>query len=171
MVGLAFIIGVLQLRSGDRVVNTPPSTDTPIQPYFPPGQDTPQDIVTGDTLRLPLGNDEVSVRNFLRDPDVAKDQVNLGFYYLGTTDISQLGNQAFAIQYIAQTGHFTISLLREPFASVRLQAEDALLARLGLSKEQLCDLKYTVAVPGFVSAEASDIDYRFSFCPDAIPLQ
>ncbi len=171
VVGLALVIGVLQLLPNEGVSPVAVDPQTPVVPYFPPGTDTPPAIVSGDTLQIPLGTEEVSVRNFLRDTDVAKDTVNLGFYYLGATDISQLGNQAFTIQYIAQTGHFTISLLREPFGMVRLQAEDALVSRLGLSKQQLCGLRYTVAVPGFVSPEASDIDYRFSTCADAIPLQ
>ncbi len=171
VVGLALIIGILQLLPQDAAEMSAPADQASVSPYFPPGEDTPVTIVTADTLQLPLGAGEVSVRNFLRDPDVAKDQVNLGFYYVGTTDISRLAEQAFTIQYITQTGHFTLSLLREPLGSVRTQAEDALAARLGLPKEQLCGLRYTVAVPGYVNAEASGIDYRFSFCADAVPLQ
>jgi hypothetical protein len=171
VVSLALIIGVLQVLPNNEAQPTTPTGDAGVVPYFPPGEDVPMAIVTGDTLQLPLDGTEVSARNFLRDNDVSKDQVNFGFYYLGTSDISQLGDQAFTIQYIAQTGHFTLSLLREPLGPVRIQAENALVARLGLPKEQLCGLKYTVAVPGFVSAAASDIDYRFSFCPDAIPLE
>lgn len=172
VVSLALIIGVLQLLPNDGATPaaTTDTSQTPVAPYFPPGEDVPVAIVTGDTLRLPLGSDEVSVRNFLRDPDVAKDTVNLGFYYLGTADLAKLDSQVFSIQYVAQTGHFTVSLLREPLGSVRKQAEEALIARLGLSKEQLCDLRYTVAVPGYVNAEASGIDYRFSFCADAVSL-
>ncbi len=173
VVSLALIIGVIQLLPSNG--STPPAAtndnQTPVAPYFPPGEDVPAAIVTGDTLQLPLGTDEVSVRNFLRDPDVAKDTVNLGFYYVGTTDLALLDSQVFSIQYVAQTGHFTVSLLREPFGAVRKQAEEALAARLGLPKEQLCGLRYTVAVPGYVSAEASGVDYRFSFCSDAVPLQ
>lgn len=170
VVGLALIIGVLQLRPQNTSVTPPAASDTPIVPYFPPGEDVPAPIVTADELLVPVGEQDVSVRNFLRDPDVAKDTVNRGFYYLGTTDMAKLHEQVFTIQYIAQTGHFTVTLLREPFSSVRLQAEDALAARLGLPKEQLCGLRYVVAVPGYVKEEAAGVDYRFSGCADAVPL-
>lgn len=170
VVSLAVIIGVLQLMPQDATPAPGASSDTPVVPYFPPGEDVPAAIVTGETLEIPLGREQVAVRNFLRDTDVAKDTVNLGFYYLGTTDLSRLHEQVFSIQYIAQTGHFTISLLREPLGSTRLQAEDVLAARLGLPKEQLCGLRYTVAVPGYVREEAAGVDYRFSSCADAVPL-
>jgi hypothetical protein len=172
VVGLALFLGVWQLRPADDVQTDPVSlTNGPIEPYFPGGTEPPATVVGGETVLLPVAAEEVSVRNFLRDSDVRMDEANPGFYYLGTDSISELGTgEAFTIQYIAQTGYFTISLLKRPFASVRLQAEDTLVARLGITRAQLCDLRYTVAIPGFIDEAASGIDYRFSHCPDAVPL-
>jgi hypothetical protein len=172
IVGLALFLGVWQLlparnpQSGTTV-----SQETPIEQYFPDGTEPPLEVVGGETVLLPVASDEVPVRNFLRDSDVLMDDANPGFYYLGTDAIAELGTrEAFTIQYIAQTGYFTVTLLQRPFASVRLQAERTLIARLGISRAQLCDLRYTVAIPGFIDAAASGIDYRFSHCPDALPL-
>jgi len=172
LVGLALLLGVWQLLPAPDPQEV--STDSPvapIEPYFPDGTEPPAAVVGGQTVRLPLGPQEIPVRNFLQDSDVRMDDANPGFYYLGVDSLSELGSQeAFTIQYIAQTGFFTISLLQRPFASVRLQAEDTLQARLGISRAQLCDLRYTLAIPGFIDAAASGVDYRFSHCSDALPL-
>lgn len=149
-----------------------PSAPTPsvyedVTPVFPIGEDIPPLTVAGDRYEVPTRVGTLSTPNFLKMADVIPDPMNPGFYnFADSTD-----SDFYSIQYIAQTGHFTIALTAFPLAEARLRAESDLRARLELTDEQMCSLlRYTVAVPAFVDVEASGVDYRFSFCPDAVPL-
>lgn len=165
MVLLAVYVGYARLFPGS-------STSVPAEPVvetiFPAGESAPPELVAAPTVSLPSASGTVSVRNFLKDEDVKEDKLNPGLYFLGAAASEQDTN--FSIDYTAQTGFFNITLLSTPLASARTQAEAVLREHLKLSNEQLCALRYSVAVPAFVNVDLSGTDYRFSFCSDTLPL-
>lgn len=161
---LAVFVAYTRLFSG---VSSVAPEQQPIETVFPVGQSAPPALVAAPTTNVPSASGTLSVRNFLTDTDVYEDARNPGLYELG----NEPGKSArYSIEYIAQTGFFNITLLDVPLATTRAEAEAALRQRLGLSDQQLCALRYGVAVPAFVSPDASGVDYRFSFCPDAVSL-
>ncbi|HWB34048.1 MAG TPA: hypothetical protein VG753_01875 [Candidatus Paceibacterota bacterium] len=100
-----------------------------------------------------------------------------GYYYLGyhvghasSTDPLSMPNPPFLILYISQTQYFNISLLQEPIADTRVEAEQYLMSQYGLTQDQMCALNYTVSTPYWVDEKYSSIDLRFSFCPGATTL-
>lgn len=130
---------------------------------------------TATTLMLSLSSGgTVPVKNFLRDTETVTDATNKGYYYLGNhipQDTSTPPpNLPYVIEYIESTQYFNISLLREPLADSRIQAEQYMLEHLGISKENMCKLKYTVSVPNFVNTTLAGGSLGFSFCPGAIKL-
>ncbi len=137
--------------------------------------DTNQPVtVTDSNITLPTSSSElIKVDNFLRKPGVVKDEYNDTSYFLGNTftRATDSGSQpSYVIVFDAQTKFFNIALLGRPFAQSRLAAEAYLKDLLELDEEALCLLTYTVSVPGYVDVDASSVDYRFSFCPDAVAL-
>lgn len=161
---LAVFVGYTRLFSG---ASTVVPGQPPVETVFPVGQSAPPAVVAAPTLSVPSASGTVAVRNFLPDADVYEDVRNPGLYELGNEPGKA---ERYSIEYIAQTGFFNVTLLEQPLGVVRAEAEAVLRQRLGLSDQQLCALRYSVAVPAFVSVDASGIDYRFSFCSDAVSL-
>jgi len=116
----------------------------------------------------------ITVNDFLKDKATVADPVNAGYYYLGNHYAFDgnvpSANPDYVISYIAPTQYFNISLTSEPVKEARLKAEQYLLLKLKISKEQMCALNYTVSVPGFVNESLSSISLGFSFCPGSVPL-
>lgn len=161
---LAVYVGYTRLFSGSSSVVPEPSS---VETVFPVGQSAPPAVVAAPTINLPSASGTLSVRNFIADADVFEDSRNPGLYELGNEPGKSV---RYSIEYIAQTGFFNITLLEMPLATARAEAETEVRKRLGLSDLQLCALRYSVAVPAFVSADASGVDYRFSFCSDTVSL-
>jgi hypothetical protein len=135
---------------------------------FPMGSDTP--IKQGENVTVyGEGGESFSVRNFAHDGSTKEDPLNDGYYLIGQGD-SVVRDFSFDITYIAQTSFFNVSLMQEPLGAARAKAEAYLAATLGLSNEDLCKLRYSVATPSFVSETYAGQDLRFSFCSDATPL-
>ncbi len=114
----------------------------------------------------------ISINNFMKDSDTFADTQNPGAYYLGNT-FSHSGSPdalPFVIMYIEGTTFFNVTLTREPLQEARLAAEGFLKSKLGISENEMCQLIYALSVPGYVQAEYSSVDFRFSFCPDALAL-
>ncbi len=112
------------------------------------------------------------VNNFMKDADTFADTQNPGAYYLGNTFSQSSVSDAspFVIMYVEGTAFFNITLVREPLQEARLAAEGFLKSKLGISENEMCQLIYALSVPGYVQAEYSSVDFRFSFCPDALAL-
>jgi len=130
---------------------------------------------TSDTVGLGTSDGgTISVSNFITDADVVADPVNSGHYYLGNhfpLDGSTPEHMPpYVIDYIASSRHFNIGLFSEPIRDARRAAEVYLMQKLDIPQEQMCELQYTVSVPGFVNEAYSSIDLRFSFCPGSTPL-
>lgn len=114
----------------------------------------------------------VEVTNFLKDPAVIADAQNPGLYFVGNTFLKGSDNSVptYVVTYEEKNGYFNIALLVKPLARARFDAEKYLENFLNIDENSLCSLSYTVSVPGYVDEAASGIDYRFSFCPDNVPL-
>lgn len=132
--------------------------------------------LSSDQLLIAGQNGSVQVKNFLQERTVVSDTVNQGYYYLGnhfpvgTEATTSIPAPAYVITYIETTQYFNIGLFKEPLKESRLEAEEYLMNQLGISKEQMCLLKYMVSVPGFVSQAHAGESLGFSFCPGAVAL-
>ncbi|MBY0310309.1 hypothetical protein K2Q16_04155 [Patescibacteria group bacterium] len=162
-VGFLFSLAVVVLMRPDTTAVPPPA---PVTPMFPVGQPIPAEVVAGTALTVPLMNGNRQVRNFLNDPDVTADQSNLGFYYLNDTNATA----PYIIQYIAQTGDFTVALTREPLGKARSEAEAYLTERLNITPADLCQLRHSVSVPANISAEYTSQELGFSACAGSVAL-
>ncbi len=108
----------------------------------------------------------VNTRDFRNDSDVvAVDEVT---YQI---DEGVTNNEvSFQIYFDDIDKSFTVSLLQEPLRSSRINAEQALLKRLDVQKNDLCNMNIIVNTPSFVSEEYSGNNLGLSFCPGAVAL-
>lgn len=124
------------------------------------------------TFPSPTGN-VVITNNFLQDPSVVEDTQNPGLYNLGSTIAIQPETgelPPYVVSYDKESGSFSVVLLQKPFDTSRKESEEYLKNLLKIDTSKICTLSYMVTVPGYVDQSASGVDYRFSFCSDAIPL-
>lgn len=169
------IVVVLLLLGGTVYIllRTGPEPVGPTGPSFPePGTlpPNPGPATDGEDLALVLqGGRTVIVSNFTKNPDTKADPQNAGFYLIGQGS-STTRDPSFDITYIATTDFFNIALTQTPLKDARLRAEQYLRATLGLGAEDMCQLRYSVATPAFVSEAYAGTDLRFSFCEDAVAL-
>lgn len=166
VVGVGFLLSlavVVLMRGDSAPVKPAPAVVTPT---FPVGEPVPPAVVTASTLTLPLQTGVREVRNFLQDPDVKADTSNQGFYYLDDTNTAA----PYIIQYIAQTGDFTVALTSLPLGKARSEAENYLALRLNLAPSDLCQLRHSVSVPVAVDDEYTGQELGFSPCPGSVVL-
>lgn len=167
VVGVGFLLSlavVVLMRDDSATVSLP--VPASVTPSFPVGEPVPAMVLTSATLTVPLLAGERQVRNFLQDPDVKADETNAGFYYLDDTNVTA----SYIIQYIAQTGDFTVALTRAPLGKARSDAERYLVQRLNITPADLCQLRHSVSVPAIVDAEYTGIELGFSSCPGSVVL-
>jgi len=123
-----------------------------------------------------IGGGTIQTSNFINDPTTAKDPNNQGYYYLGyhpyegVSDPTAIENPPYLIVYISATQYFNIALLQEPIGPVREDMQQYLMARLGVTQDQMCRLNYMVSVPDRVNSNFSGRNLGFSFCPGATTL-
>lgn len=133
-------------------------------------------IVPGtNPTTLPVTEDKsFDVETFLRSPELTSDAYNKGMYFVGNTfptgENQNADKPKYVITFDSNTGFFNVILLERPFAQSRQEAETYLKQATELAEKDLCVLQYTLSVPAYVDENASGIDYRFSFCPDTIPI-
>lgn len=72
----------------------------------------------------------------------------------------------YSITYDPNYNMYIISVLNTPFDKIRVQAEQALLKKVGLSPEEACDkIKVQIGTPNYVDPNQTQIYDTFSFCP------
>jgi len=170
---LILIIGVIgfMLVTQEAPVPTdsePISTTSPVT-TFPASDDVPKDH------EVIFENNEgeiVEVDAFLDHPSVTPDTYNQGYYFLGNTFMpNEEGVQPhYVITYDSAEEFFNIVLLKEPLRQSRFEAEAYLRSVLNMSDASICSLEYTLSVPAYVNREMAGVDYRFSFCDDAVVI-
>lgn len=126
-----------------------------------------EDIPTGESVTL-LGNSqqEIIASNFYEA--ATPDTDNPGLYFVGNTFDTE--SPSYVVSYESDSSLFIIALLEEPIRDSRLEVEDYLEDILGLDKNIMCSLRYTLSVPGYVNRQYSGVNLGFSFCPNSVPL-
>jgi hypothetical protein len=160
---------VLELMQ-EKITDTPPNVfsnpNETIENNLPITPIPPSDTIT---LSVPAGS--LSVRNFLQDADVSADSQNDGYFFLdNTVQTESEQNVHYTITYESTEQFFNVVLLKEPLRDSRLQAEEYLKSLLNITDQEMCQLKYTLSTPLYVSEQRSGIDFRFSFCEGAVTL-
>ncbi len=112
----------------------------------------------------------ITVKDFLKDAATIPDPNNAGHYYLAGQTTATDSFPEFSIVYTSVDQSFIVSLLKEPVADTRKHAEQVLVAKLGLSGLQACNLRYWVSIPSQVNSIYSGKNLGFSFCPGATKL-
>ena len=122
---------------------------------------------------------QVTLRDFLHNGTTIPDTANPGHYLLaGNLGYCPLDPQKcqaapsndFSIYYNSGPQSFTIALTAEPIGQSRLDMEQFLLATLGVTQQQLCNLNYFVGVTRYVNAQFTAKNLGFSSCPGAVAL-
>mgnify|MGYP006374549063 FL=1 len=145
--------------------------------------DDPKDIVTDlgitntgvvdggstGTTQFPStqSNETINARDFLKDPDVI-DWDGAGTYMLGAGLFDQ--DEAYQIFYYAPDKSLRVVLLAEPFAQIRLVAQEQLKNRLGLTEAEICAMNIRVNIPVMSSESLSGQNLGLSFCPGSVQL-
>jgi hypothetical protein len=156
--------------------SSPSSTQSVQLPMSGTASSTGTEPSQSKTTVTTSSGDVIQTNNFLASPATGA-YPSPGYYYLGyhtpipdVTDTTATSHPPYVIEYIASTQYFNISLLQEPIGEARKQAEQYLMAMLGISQAQMCQLQYMVSVPWTVNAEYSGENLGFSFCADAVTL-
>lgn len=150
-------------------------TNTGIKPQSSSG--TPATIASRSLITQ--SGETVTVNDFIRNGETVPDAVNPGSYILA----GSLGyclsdgscptgakSDSFNVSYNEKTHFFNVILLTEPLGTGRLEAEQFIMARLGISEQQACSLNYYVGTPYWVNEAYAGKNLGFSFCPGATAL-
>jgi hypothetical protein len=113
-------------------------------PQPAPVQETPQ------VERINISG--VSVKDFMQDHDPQELFITLS----KTKD--------YHVFYIPSQEVFFISIVSYPFDEYRPIAEEDLLYRLEITKEEACRLSVNITTPAFANPEKSGRTYGLSFC-------
>lgn len=115
--------------------------------------------VTSVALR---GGGNMTVRNFLSDPDVSNVGTSTtdttGYYIVSqpyppeVVPDSDGSGSYYHLSYFPQDKSFLITILKEPVGDVRREAIADLSARIGVSGAELCSLVIEVGTPTWVNS-------------------
>lgn len=125
------------------------------------------------------GGNIVLAKDFIHNGTTINDTANSGWYLLAgnlgycTADPKQCQAAPannFSVYYDSAVQSFIITLTEEPLGQARSDAEQFLLATLGLTQSQMCSLSYLIGVTKYVSEQYAGKNIGFSFCPGATTL-
>ena len=105
---------------------------------------------------------------FLDRVEVTPDPQNPGLYFIGNTFTP---DASYVIVYDSAAEFFNITLLKQPLTGSRIDAETYLEAILGVSRNSMCSLHYSVTVPYYVDETYTGKALGFSFCPGAVVIE
>lgn len=135
---------------------------------------------TEAVIRVPLRSRvSITTKDFLHNGETMEDVQNPGNYVLAgdlgycianKNCVAGASSTDFLIVYNAKEKVFHISLLTEPLAAARKDAEVFLQSRLGIDTAAMCGLYYYVETPYWVSVLYTAQNLGFSYCPGAVPL-
>ena len=137
----------------------------------------PLPLPPAETLSITIAGisrEQITVRDFLNASSTVKEpNGNEGYYVIeGNIDpllpVSKMPE--FTIGFYRNDSGFGISLNKEQIGSVRTNAEQALMADLGIDEKTMCNLNYTLALGPGVDPLYDGKNLCFSFCPGATVL-
>lgn len=175
---LAFIIWHGEASSPQTATSTP---DFPITGSGGTGTGTGGDgnpSATGMTV-ADRGGNSVTTTDFIHNGVTIADPANAGMYYLAGgpgycnpdgTCPSGAPASDFIVTYDSAQQAFNIALTQEPLGQARKDAEQFMLATLGVTQSGLCALRYYIGTDVYTNEQYAGINLGFSFCPDATAL-
>ena len=169
----------IALRSNPQQPPTQPQT--PAQPQLPVGPQLPTQPTTPAQTQLPSSLPTSSfvipqkdANKMTLDTPQGKLEVNNVYKNpaanLANNAVAIADNKDYALDFYPQDESFAISIQSSDLQPARDKAEADFLQVLGITKEQACSLKVTLAIPYDVSHTASGKNYGLSFCPNGVPL-
>lgn len=115
---------------------------------------------TSNSLSLPAQDgSSVPVKDFTKDPQQVLE---------GTDVIIQ--NDNYSIVYFTKDKSLLVTILSEPVQANRAMAEQEVISRLNVSKEDVCKLTIALTVPAGVNAGLAGQNYGLSFCSNGKPF-
>lgn len=150
----------------------PPASPTPAGtiggPNIPPPGSTPPQVGT-TTPPAPGGKMTVKTRrgDFLLINDIYKSAVLINE---NKTAVVTHDEPEYYISFYVPGQSFTISLLTSDVESARVHAEEVFLRHLGITEEQACELRVSLAVATWANEIFAGRNYGLSFCPDGVPF-
>jgi uncharacterized membrane protein YdfJ with MMPL/SSD domain len=145
------------------------NTQTTTVTTQPTGQGSTKSSGSGMTVQSLTGQN-IQVNDFLHDPATQKDPSNANSYYLSGLFTLSNKNPPYSIEYVTSNQSFTIGLWTEPLKQTRQAAEQDLMSKLGITQQEMCQLRYYVSVPYSISPIYEGKNLGFSFCPGAVNL-
>jgi len=149
---ILFILYLILSSIKDRSVNEPPQP-SPIPTSEPSAsQPLPTNVKSRSNGKILINNVE------LRDFFIFSKKINEN----GDVLISQSEN--YNIEYFPKFNSFLISIKASPFEENRKLAEQELINKLGINKNDACRLPINVATTQEINPEFSGRNYPLSFC-------
>lgn len=158
VLGLIAAIFLLRPDTGPGGITNDPGS------FFPIGgqSDSPLIISAYD-------GSKITMKDFLKDPEVLADP-NVPGQYVIAGGIYPEPTTPFHIFYQQTDDYFGITLYGEPLSQSRVHAEDLLMEKLDIGKEDMCKLSYVVAPGPGVGEVYQGQNLGFSFCQGAVIL-
>jgi hypothetical protein len=117
-----------------------------------------------------LKGNPIAVNDFTKDPQTATSTNIPGHYFIaGGVDAFSNGSP-YSIYYYDKDNSFTITILDEPIGELRMQAEQLLQQKLGITQAAMCNLRYYLSVRNDLNPLYAGKNLGFSFCPGATRL-
>lgn len=130
---------------------------------------TPTPLKEGEGLKIIL-TDGAS----LFVPDFTKDENQPEYAKEAGYNVAGSGSEEYAITYLegyeGGAGTFTVSILKEPLGEVRKRAEEALIRKLSITREQLCVLPVEVWTSVHVNELYAGYNLGVSSCAGSVEL-
>lgn len=127
----------------------------------------------GERVLLSGDGTGIVVQDFIGNGTTFQDPMNLSVYVV-SGDIGYCAPQRgclnnsisdqFSISFDIRTSTFTITILSKQIDVAILAAENHLMSTLGISRSGLCDVRYEMAVPQWVSEQYAGQRLLFNAC-------
>lgn len=138
----------------------PQPTPTPTVPQFPSATTFAIPPQSADRMSIPTSQGSIETDNIYKDP--AHNPAN--------NEVIFIDNQDYSISFEPKDKYFLIVIQSVDIQNAREKAENALLQKLVISKDQACKLNVSLYVPYFASAKNAGQDFGLSFCPNGKPF-
>ena len=129
----------------------------------------PEQSFTSGTVKLQV-SDLLNEGKTFEDPSNSGNYIlhgDLGYCLNSGKCLNNSKVDNFSIWFDARDSVFYISLLAQPVATARLDAESFLLQTFDLTPAELCKISYYMSASSEVDVQASGQHLRFSFCTGA----
>lgn len=120
-----------------------------------------EELSKKDKLSLQTESGTVNINNVYRYP----------IERLSKNGVEFVKNEKYVMDFYPEDEGFIIALKDPDVFSALKKAEEDFLIKLGITKEQACELKVSITIPVSISEKYGGGVYGFSFCPDQNQLK